>query len=348
MSIEAAATPSRSDGVRAWCWRNWFLLAFIGCLAAAWVLPKIGAPRGPLHPEQLKPAIIFAIFLLCGFSLSTRVLGTALIRLRVHAFIQAYSLALIPLIFLLLDLIWTQVGMPTPLRHGLLLLACLPTTISTCVVQTRVAGGDEAVALVNSTVGNLIGIVVTPLLVLALTGRHTDLPTRSIALQLGLMVVLPLIIGQVLRIPFAALITRLRKPAAVATGWLLLLLIYLMFCDTFSSRVPMGGGALVGVAALVAVLYPLLMLLCLTLSSWRWLAMSRSERVAAGICSTQKTAALGVPMLSIIFAGDPMLPLLTLPLLMYHFVQLLVATAVGPSLKRWVEAVARPQSPACS
>lgn len=40
----------------------------------------------------------------------------------------------------------------------------MPTTISTNVVFTKQAGGNEAVSLINSVVGNVAGIFVTPAL----------------------------------------------------------------------------------------------------------------------------------------------------------------------------------------
>jgi sodium/bile acid cotransporter 7 len=53
------------------------------------------------------------------------------------------------------------------------------------------------------------------------------------------------------------------------------------------------------------------------------------------ICSTQKTVALGLPLVRIVFAGDPDLGALILPLLAYHLLQLMVASAAAPWWRRW-------------
>jgi solute carrier family 10 (sodium/bile acid cotransporter), member 7 len=90
-------------------------------------------------------------------------------------------------------------------------------------------------------------------------------------------------------------------------------------------------------AGLVAVTHGVFLAAAFYASGWRVFAMTRSERVAATICATQKTAALGLPMLAIIFAGDPALPILTLPLLMNHILQLVVASLLAPAWRSWAE-----------
>lgn len=54
----------------------------------------------------------------------------------------------------------------TPRRYltdGLVVMAAMPTTVSTNVVFTKRAHGNEAAALVNAVIGNIIGIFITPL-----------------------------------------------------------------------------------------------------------------------------------------------------------------------------------------
>jgi sodium/bile acid cotransporter 7 len=46
--------------------------------------------------------------------------------------------------------------------------------VSTNVVFTRQAGGSEAVALINAVIGNVIGIFVSPSLLLLYLGRASS------------------------------------------------------------------------------------------------------------------------------------------------------------------------------
>lgn len=56
------------------------------------------------------------------------------------------------------------------LLDGLVVLACLPTTVSMCVMMTTAMKGNASACVFNSTLGNFVGILVTPLTILLLLG----------------------------------------------------------------------------------------------------------------------------------------------------------------------------------
>jgi solute carrier family 10 (sodium/bile acid cotransporter), member 7 len=51
---------------------------------------------------------------------------------------------------------------------------------------------------------------------------------------------------------------------------------------------------------------------------------------------TQKTIALGIPLITTIFAKDPNLTLYTLPILIWHPMQLVVGSTLVPRLQKFV------------
>ena len=104
-------------------------------------------------------------------------LAAAATRVRAHAAIQAFSLGAIPLITLAACAALSTAGLLSPpVRDGMLTLSVLPTTVNMCVALSRTAGGDEALAVFNAILGNLLGIVVTPALLLFLLGRTGAVP----------------------------------------------------------------------------------------------------------------------------------------------------------------------------
>ena len=56
----------------------------------------------------------------------------------------------------------------------------------------------------------------------------------------------------------------------------------------------------------------------------RRLGFSTADRIAAVFCGSKKTLASGVPMARLMFAGQPGLSLILLPIMIYHPLQLIV------------------------
>jgi len=92
---------------------------------------------------------------------------------------------------------------------GLVGLGALPTTISSNVVLTRNAGGDDAAAMIEVMIGNVLGPFITPALITWLLPRDPAFtpwsPTatsslgdlyRDVFKQIGLSVLIPLAVGQ--------------------------------------------------------------------------------------------------------------------------------------------------------
>lgn len=67
------------------------------------------------------------------------------------------------------------------------------------------------------------------------------------------------------------------------------------------------------------------------------LSLGPRQRVTFLLCSTQKTLALGLPLLQVVFAGRADLALLSTPLLIQHPLQLIVGSVLSPRLKAYAE-----------
>ena len=311
--------------------RQWFVCAIAVMLVVAWRLPPL--PEGS-YQGHIKFALVACIFLCSGLGIRSRELGASLRNYRLHLFVQGVSLVVTVLICWGLDSLWQVLGIDPALRLGLLVLGALPTTVTSCVALTAAARGNQGGALVNACVGNLLGVVVTPLWLMLIAGSAGgEMEILPVLRKLGLFVVLPVLVGQVVQFFLGdAMPGGLRKRLGKVGQILLLGVMYISFQKAFCS-----GGSI----PIEALLYTLVISLGLHalwlaiswygagLSFWR---MTPADRRCAVICGSQKTLALGMPLIAVCFANHPGLPLIALPILIYHPLQMLVAGVLVPKL----------------
>ncbi len=307
--------------------RHWFLIAYLVVLGLALAWPEPGAAGGVLHLEAFKSWCIAGLFLCTGLVLPGRRLANALGAWPTHLLLNGLGFIVAPLFGLALAQLAGALGQPTAVQHGLLILACLPTTIGSCVAITGLAGGNQGLAVINSMLGNLLGLIVTPLLILLFLGRTGTAPVGTVITQLSLLVVAPVLVGQAVRLRAAARLDALRTRIGVISGSLLLIILLGIFSNLARSGLVAGAAVVIG--------------LCLTLLGamlgTSWLAagrLPRPDRIAVTITASHKTATLGIPLIHLLYAGDPHLPLLLLPIAVYHIVQLIVTSVLASRLSR--------------
>jgi sodium/bile acid cotransporter 7 len=79
-------------------------------------------------------------------------------------------------------------------------------TVNMCIVMTKASGGDEAVALLNASMGSILGVFVTPALILGFLGQDSNIEFGKVVLKLVYRVIIPIICGQILQFFFPAVV----------------------------------------------------------------------------------------------------------------------------------------------
>lgn len=160
----------------------------------------------------------------------------------------------------------------------------------------------------------------------------------SVVLKLFLRVVLPLLVGQCLRNflpPAKAFINKYGKYFRDGQEYCLAFIVYTIFCKTFKQ----GSTARVS-DVFIMIGCILLMLVVLMIMAWTSLHVlfhSQPKLVAMGLFGcTHKTVAVGIPLVSSIYAGDPNLALYVLPLLIWYTMQLILGTAAAPYIAAYI------------
>ncbi|XP_045854398.1 sodium/bile acid cotransporter 7 isoform X5 [Meles meles] len=318
--------------------KEWFMIGIVVAIAGAKLEPSIGVNGGPLKPEITVSYIAVAtIFFNSGLSLKTEELTSALVHIKLHLFIQIFTLAFFPAtIWLFLQLLSI-----TPINEwllkGLQTVGCMPPPVSSAVILTKAVGGNEAAAIFNSAFGSFLGIVITPLLLLLFLGSSSSVPFTSIFSQLFMTVVVPLIIGQIVRRYIKDWLERKKPPFGAVSSTVLLMIIYTTFCDTFSNpNIDLDKFSLILILFIIFSIQLSFMLLTFLFSTRNNSGFTPADTVAIIFCSTHKSLTLGIPMLKIVFAGHEHLSLISVPLLIYHPVQILLGSVLVPTIKSWM------------
>lgn len=313
---------------------NGFLVGIVIAVGLAFLWPAGGAKGGWLRSEVTTNLGVAVIFLLQGLLLPTEDLWRGLRQWRLHLFVQVFGFVVIPALVLLADLVGGHL-IPPELRLGFLYLAILPTTISTATVFTTKAGGNIAGAIFNTSVSNVLGIFIVPFwsawILSSTLGQAVAV--WPLLQQIMLLLLLPLVVGQVLRPWLKGFAGRHRQAIGRINTNIIYFIIYAAFCNSVVEGVwsDHGLGVVLLALALVAVLLAVVMVLATGLL--RLFRFDAEASVTGLFCATQKTLAAGVPMAKSIFAGAaaasgaeaaPALGLILLPLMCYHPLQIIV------------------------
>uniref|UniRef100_A0A8C1EXE3 Sodium/bile acid cotransporter n=1 Tax=Cyprinus carpio carpio TaxID=630221 RepID=A0A8C1EXE3_CYPCA len=302
--------------------KEWFIIGIVLVITCAKLAPSVGVKGGPLRPEiTITYVAVSVIFFNSGLSLKTEELASALMHVKLHFFVQTFTLVFFPIAIWLLLKVLALTAINEWLLRGLQTVACMPPPVSSAVILTKSVGGNESPISLSCPQG----IVFTPLLLLVFLGSSSSVPFSSIFSQLFMTVVVPLIVGQVCRRFLRECLDRRKPPFGTVSSVVLLMIIYTTFCDTFSNpNIELDHLSLLIVIFISEC--------CFQKSS----GFTAADSVAIMFCATHKSLTLGIPMLKIVFEGYEHLSLISVPLLIYHPAQILLGSILLPSIKTWM------------
>jgi sodium/bile acid cotransporter 7 len=302
------------------------VVVVLSALVLGLLLPATGVAAEVARTART--AAIVLLFFLYGGRMVTREVWDGLRNVRLQGRMLAATYVVFPVLGLLVQLV---PGLEPEAKRGLLFLCLLPSTVQASVVFTSVARGNVAGALTGATISNLVGIVLTPLLVgllLVHTGGTAD--ATDIVVQL----LLPFAIGQLVQ-PWIgpwlrghARVTRTTDRSAIA------LVAYVSVSEATSSgawdHVTVGAlAALAGVSALL-----LAAMLAITWAGGRGMVVG--DRVALLMVGSKKSLATGLPMAAVLFT-PALAASVTLPVIVFHQLQLATCAVLARRLAARVE-----------
>jgi len=307
---------------------NWFIIGLLCVIVIGFNTPLISQNLD--HKGIASNIITILIFIVIGVTLPTNSIKKELKTIKVHLYLQTFIFIIVPTYFFFTSIFFQNYSNGY-LVYGILALAVLPTTVSSCVIFSQTSGGNTLVSIFNSAVSNILGIFLSPILLSFLLSRSSiggglsKGEIQSILLGLIWKMLIPIIVGVVLQRVVGPIEKKKIKLCNIFSNILILLVVLISFSKVSSNSTFIEALPTMVVPFLYLALSHLI-LVGLSYLGAKVLKFSKSDTIATIFVAPQKTIALGVPMLSIYFSTNPaLLGFALLPLLFYHPWQLMVA-----------------------
>lgn len=184
-----------------------------------------------------------------------------------------------------------------------------------------------------------MGVFLSPVLILGYLGVTGDVDLFEVFYKLALRVVLPVFVGQIVQKTMPKVVAYYKahkKYFKKLQEYCLVFIVYTVFCRTFEDDTDSTIGDI-----FLMIVFVFLFLTTFMAIAWQMLGFLYGDkpkmRVMGLYGCTHKTVAMGVPLINAIYEDNPSVGLYTLPLLIWHPMQLVIGTFLSPRLAAFVE-----------
>ena len=305
-----------------------FLLYLVGTVLFATFLPARG--QFAVAVGWLATTTVVLLFFFHGAKLAREQVISGLTAWRLHLTILASTFVLFPVVGLVGAKLFPGL-MPAPLWVGVLFVCALPSTVQSAIAFVSMARGNVPAAIASASASQMLGIILTPMLMGVLAGTQGGQGGLSGVGQVALQILGPFLAGHLLRPWIGELVSRKKAIIAVTDRSTILIAVY----SAFSAAV-IGGlwHQLPPVSFGVLFVVDAVLLGAGLLTTWALgisLGFNREDRIAILFCGTKKSLVQGVPMARVLFAG-PQTGLILLPLMVFHQMQLMACAFIARRL----------------
>jgi len=303
--------------------RHWFL----GLLTVSFGVGYGQAAQfhGMLHFTFIRDLIVFCVMLVMGITLPADQIRNGLRRPKPSLLAIFVNTLIVPLL-----VFPCQWFLPHDLFGGLFITAIVPSTLASASVWTRRAGGDDAVSMMTTVVTNLGCVLVVPLGIWLALDLQVQVDPWMQVNKLAILVALPLMMSQLFRWLGAGYwADRNKSRFSLAAQFGILSIVFWGAVSTgFTSGLQpsqiQSEFTLVSKLILCVVVVHISSLIFGVRLARRF-ALNDGQQIAVGFSGSQKTLMVGLQIA--IDCGVSILPMI-----LYHFGQLLIDTLVAD---RW-------------
>ncbi|MBD8507043.1 bile acid:sodium symporter [Hoyosella sp. G463] len=274
---------------------------------------------------------IAVLFFLYGTRITPQDALRGLAHWRLHLTILTITFILFPVIGLLIGQLPGRLLAPE-LYAGILFLTLLPSTVQASIAFTSIARGNVAAAIVSASASNLLGVLITPLLVIMLMNStgHAQVGSGAI-LAICVQLLLPFMLGQLARRWLAVFLAEHPRTTRLADRGAIVLVVYAAFSESAREHV-WDRVTAADIAVIVGFSIVLLaVVLGLSHGIGRVLGFDNADRSVILFAGSKKSLASGLPMAAVMFSG-PSLGMIVLPVMIFHQIQLIVCAIIANRL----------------
>ena len=305
-----------------------FIVAILATVLLASVFPASAAFAPTL--DHLVTAAIALLFFLYGARMHPQEAWRGLQHWRLHALILAFTFVVFPVVGIGLRVLQPHL-LSAELYTGVLYLTLVPSTVQSSIAFTSIARGNVAGAIVSASASNLLGVFLTPLLVIAMTSAGLIGGSGSISISgqqmvdICLQILAPFIVGQLARPLVGSFVEGHQARLKYVDRGSIVLVVYAAFSKGVRQHIwrAVDPAQILFLIALSIVLVAFM--LWLTWQAAERLGFDHGDCVAVQFCGTKKSLASGLPMAAVLFAGHGV-SIIVLPLMVFHQVQLMMCS----------------------
>lgn len=307
-----------------------FLLMIMAAVLLATLLPLRGA--------AVEPAGVFTdiaiglLFFLHGAKLSREAIIAGMTAWRVHIVVLIATFVMFPLFGLAARWIADEWLNPA-IGAGLLLLCVMPSTVQSSIAFTAAARGNVAAAVCSAAASNLLGIVLTPVLVTLLLADTSGGLSWDATAKILLQLLLPFVLGHLCRPLLLPVLNRWKSLLTLYDRGVIILVVYV----AFSAAVVEGIWSRYSIADLAWVLLFVSAILAAALFATtyaaRALGFNKEDEIVIVFCGSKKSLASGVPIAGALFPAAAVGPMI-LPLMLFHQIQLMACATLAQRYAR--------------
>lgn len=302
-----------------------FLLTLFGTVLLASFLPARGAFAAIVG--WLSIVTIVLLFFFHGAKLARDEVVAGLTHWRLHLVILACTFVMFPIVGLAGSKAFPNL-LPHDLWLGILFVCALPSTVQSAIAFVAMARGNVPSAIGSASASQMLGIVMTPLLMSAMAGAHGNSVGLGGIGKIAAQILLPFIAGHLLRPLIGAWVKRHSKLVGMTDRSTILIAVY----GAFSAAVVEGLWQKLSPELLVLLLAVNAVLLAVGLAfTWgvgRAFGFDRADRITILFCGTKKSLLQGVPMAKVLFPG-PQTGVILLPIMLFHQMQLMACAFIA-------------------